>query len=127
MRPHRHPQHLQLRATFLPLQHPPQHAQRLLHQHQLPEIGAAAAAAGVGEAHVEFDEEGGGAPEVGVGPEGFVADDADAAAVVGHVHDEPDLEHRFQRLGGQVQAFELQQGEDFRDDAGTPFHHCEPA
>ena len=54
-------------------------------------------------------------------------DDAEAALVVGHVHCEPELEERFVRAEGEVQALDLEQGEDFGGDVGAPFYHCEPA
>ena len=94
-------------------------------QQQLAQSAAAGAVQRIGEAHVEFHEELRRAVEVVVVPDVHVAQQPHAPVVVGDVHDEPEFLHRCGGQGREVEAVELQQGEDVGDDGFAEGTHAQ--
>lgn len=98
-----------------------------LGEEHFAEAEVAVAGAGVSEAHVEFDEKGGGGEEVVVGPELGVVHDSDAAGRVADVEREPDF---LQRRGGrrrEEEALAREQTDDLVDDTLAIDDHAQPA
>lgn len=83
-------------------------------------------AGGVGEVHVEFEEEGGGAGEDWFGDVGFAADEGDAVRVEREVEDEPEAFDGVVGPGRAAEAFGRELDEDVFADALAPHHHLQP-
>lgn len=87
----------------------------------------AGSCAGVGEAHVEFDEEVHGRAEVVVGPELRVVSQGRAALRVADVEREPDfLESQTEVLGREEESFALETANDSVHDALAMHDHAQP-
>lgn len=120
-------EHVERGAEGLALEGAEEGREAGLGEEHLAEAQFTVAGAGVGEAHVEFDEEEGGDEEVVVGPEPWVVHHADAARAVADVEREPEFfEHEAGRTR-EEEPFACEAADDLVHGALAIDDHAQPA
>ena len=125
--PHHHPQHVEVREQFLAFEHALQGGEAALAEEHVPQADFVGAGAGVGQPHVELEEEHGGDKEVLVGPELGAVEDPDAAPVVADVDGEPDFLQGEGCGSWEEEPLVAQADENLVDDAFAVGNHTEPS